>query len=205
MARGVLLGLAAGIALGTVLTLSRSLFGGRPLPFWLENTAGVWFVTAFVAGALVRRAAAGALAGLLALLLALALHDSVWFVTDPGFSVQVTPVLRPGWALVSGAVGLAAGGLGGWSAPRPDRWWLAVGLVGGLVAGEAAALFAGGVPHPAFDPVMGTAQAVVALAGVLLAVGEPSRWRTLLLTLLVGGGIVAVELVTGLVTRLVWG
>jgi hypothetical protein len=202
--RGLLVGIGMGVAFGGILVVSRALLGGRPIPFWLENTAGVWFVAAFVAGALVRRAAYGALAGVLALLLALVLHDSIWFVTDKGFSIQLIPAIRPAWAVVSSAVGSGVGLLGGWSTD-PDRWWIGVGLLGGLVVGEPVALFVLGAPHPAFHPLVGVGQAIVGVGSVLTVVRGEARLRALMLAGVLVIILVALELVSGLVTGLIWG
>lgn len=204
--RAVIAGGLVGIAFGVVLTLSRELLGGRPVPFWLENTAGAWLVAAFVAGALARRPASGALAGAGALVLALVLHDTVSFVTDTGLSVQLLPFVRPGWSLASAVVGAGVGVASGWAATAPERWWLSVAVLAGVLVGEAAALFAGGLPpHVAFDGRVGAVQAVVGVVGVVAAVRWSDLWRALLVTAGVAIAVLLVEMTTGLVTRLVWG
>jgi hypothetical protein len=203
--RAVVSTLVVGLVFGVTLLLSRQLLGGRPVPFWLENTAGIWFVAAFVAGAIVRGPLAGATAGAGALVLGLVLHDVISFTTGEGFLVQFFPVLRVRWLIVSVAVGATVGAAAGWAAGVRKRWLVVTGVVGGLLVGEAAALFVGGPPHAAFDARIGAAQAALGTAGVLLAVPGPGRWRALATTAAVASGVVAVEIATGLVSRLVWG
>jgi hypothetical protein len=133
------------------------------------------------------------------------LYDMVSFVTDPGFSVQLFPGVRPMWAVVSVVVGAGMGLLGGWTASTGARQWIGVSVVGALLVGEAVALFVVGPPHPAFNARVGAAQAIVG-AGAVLAVARKSRWWQPLavfiaLTIL----LVVLELTTGLITRLVWG
>jgi hypothetical protein len=130
--RAAVSAVVVGVSFAVVLIASRHL-GGRAIPFWLENTAGIWFVAAFVAGVLGRRPLPGGAAGATALVVGLVAHDSIWFVSENGMFVQVIPAVRYSWVAVSFAVGASLGALGGWAVGAPRRVEPAVGLVGGLL------------------------------------------------------------------------
>lgn len=203
--RGILA--VAGVGLGFALTLilSRELFGGRAFSFWLENTGGVWFITAYFAGYLSRKAIPGAFAGFGALLVALFLYDSVSLVTSDGLRVQFTPLIRMVSVGASVVVGAIFGFLGGWTAEeRADRWFGA-SVLGGFLVGESVAIFVDGPPHPGFDSGMAALQ-LFAGTGVMLA-GTRGRVRATSLAIFLGisVGVIVVELTTGVITETVWG
>lgn len=203
--RTTLAAITAGVALAVVMVVSRDLFGRRAGAFWLENTGGVWFLSAFVAGWTARRAFPGALAGLGALLLALFLHESVSLVTEPGFSMLFIPVFRPVWWAAGVLAGAGLGFLGGWSA-EDDEWrWLGTSLLGSLLVAEAVGLFVSGPPHPGFDTGAAATQIFVGTGVMLFGVRGRVRFRALASFLGVTLLLLAVELMTGLITVSVWG
>lgn len=203
--RTVLAAIALGLTLAAVLLLSRELFGGRTGAFWLENTGGVWLLAAFVAGWSAGRAIPGAVAGLGALFLALFFYESVSFVTGDGFSAQFTPLFRPVWLAASVVAGAVLGFLGGWSAAEDEWRWLGTSLLGALLVAEAVGLFVDGPPHPGFDSGVAAAQIFVGTGVMLFGVRGRIRFRALALFLGVTLLLVAVEVMTGLITISVWG
>jgi hypothetical protein len=203
--RTILAIVGVGLFFVVVLIVSRELFGGRSLSFWLENTGGVWFIAAYVVGYLTGKAIPGAFSGVAALLVALFLYDSISMVTSNGFGVQFSPLIRTVWVGASVVVGAIFGFLGGWTAEdRADRWFGA-SVLGGLLAGEPVALFIGGPPHPAFDSGVAALQ-IFAGTGVML-VGTRGRVRATALAvfLAVSVAVIVVELTTGVITTAVWG
>jgi hypothetical protein len=203
--RTTLAAITVGLVLAIVLLASRELFGGRAGAFWLENTGGVWLLAAFVAGWSVRRAIPGGLAGLGAVLLALFFYESVSFATDPGFSVLFVPLFRPVWLAASVVAGAGLGFLGGWSA-EDDEWrWLGTSVLGALLVAEAVGLFVAGPPHPGFDSGAAATQIFVGTGVMLFGVRGRVRFRALALFLGVTLLLLAVELMTGMITVSVWG
>ncbi len=203
--RTVLAALTAGFVLAAVLVLSREVFGGRAGPFWLENTGGVWLLSAFMAGWLAGRAIPGSVAGLGALFLALFFYESVSFATNDRFSVQFIPLFRPVWLAASAVAGAGLGFLGGWSA-EDDEWrWLGTSLLGALLVAEAVGLFVDGPPHPAFDSGAAATQIFVGTGVMLLGVKGRVRFRALALFLGLTLLLLAAEAMTGLITVSVWG
>ena len=203
--RTTLAAIAVGIALAVVLLASRELFGGRAGAFWLENTGGVWFLAAFAAGWAARRAISGALAGLGALLLALFIYESVYLVTEPGFSVLFMPLFRPVWLAAGVVAGAGLGFLGGWSA-EDDEWrWLGTSLLGALLVAEAVGLFVDGPPHPGFDSGAAATQIFVGTGVMLFGVRGRVRFRALTLFLGVTLLLLGAELMTAMITISVWG
>jgi hypothetical protein len=202
--RAAVSAVVVGVSFAVVLIASRHL-GGRAIPFWLENTAGIWFVAAFVAGVFGRRPLPGGAAGATALVVGLVAHDSIWFVSENGMFVQVIPAVRYSWVAVSFAVGASLGALGGWAVGAPRRFEPAVGLVGGLLIGEAVALMAGGAPHPAFDPMVAAGQVIAGVVGVAAVARDRGWWRAATVAGGVALAVIAAELATGVISTLVWG
>jgi hypothetical protein len=203
--RTTLAAIAVGLALAIVLMASRELFGGRAGAFWLENTGGVWLLSAFVAGWSARRAVPGALSGLGALLLALFLYETISLVTDPGLSVLFIPLFRPVWLAASVVAGAGLGFVGGWSADDDEWRWLGTSLLGALLVAEAVGLFVAGPPHPDFDSGAAATQIFVGTGVMLFGVRGRVRFRALALFLGVTLLLLAVELMTDLITISVWG
>jgi hypothetical protein len=203
--RTTLAAIMVGLGLAVVLVASRELSGGWAGAFWLENTGGVWLLAAFVAGWWVRRPIPGALAGLGALLLALFFYESVSLATDPGLSVLFMPLFRPVWLAAGVVAGAGLGFLGGWSA-EDDEWrWLGTSLLGALLVAEAVGLFVAGPPHPGFDSGAAATQIFVGTGVMLFGVRGRVRFRALALFLGVTLLLLAVELMTGMITVSVWG
>lgn len=202
--RGGAMTLAAGasacllFAIG--LVLARHMFGGRSWAFWLETTAAPWVAVAFAVGALARRPAPGAGIGALSLAVVVVVHDSVSLSMD---GVQLMFLVRPFWLYAAIAVGATCGALGGWWRSGTRTSWVPLGLVGGVIAGEAWALFAGGPLHSSFAEWTLGAQAA---AGVALSVADRERWIwSLIVAVLIVVTMVVFEAAGGLVTRVVWG
>ncbi len=155
MRRGLLIAVAAGVALGTFSVLS-DYFLHNPWAI-AGNIAGTWVVVAFLVGAFAMKGAAreGALGGLVALLSATLAY---YLGTSIGWDMVNVARLLPG-VLVWGAVSLVAGPVSGgagavWrrhSFRGRQQWWLpavAIGILSAPLAAEGlylAWLFAGEV------------------------------------------------------------
>jgi hypothetical protein len=205
MRRTVLVAITSGVALAAVLVVGREFFGGRGAAFWLENTGGVWLLSAFLAGWFAGRAIPGAVAGLGALFLAVFFYESISLVTDDGFSVQFIPLFRPVWVAASLVAGAGLGFLGGWSADDDEWRWLGTSLLGALLVAEAVGLFVDGPPHPGFDSGAAATQIFVGTGVMLCGVRGRVRFRALALFLGVTLLLLAVELMTGMITISAWG
>lgn len=198
--RTVLAAIAVGVALAAALLLSRELFDGRAASFWLQNTGGVWLLSAFAAGWLAGRAIPGAVAGLGALLIALFFYESVSFAADGLFSLQFKPLFRAVWPAASAVAGGGLGFLGGWSADEEEWRWLGTSVLGALLVGEAVGLFVDGPPHPGFDSGMAAAQIFVGTGVMLFGVRGRVRFRSIAVFLGLTLLLVVAELTTSLIT-----
>ncbi|MEP7360694.1 MAG: DUF6518 family protein [Chloroflexota bacterium] len=182
MPRGLLIAVAAGVALGAFSVLS-DYFLANPWAI-AGNIAGTWVVVAFLVGAFAMKGAAreGAIGGLVALLVA----TLVYYVgTSIGWDLVDVTRLLPG-VLVWGAVSLVAGPVSGGAGAvwrrhtfrGRQQWWLpsvAIGILAAPLAAEGlylAFLFAGEV-----GAFAGFVELVVGLALPVWLVRSWQEWR----------------------------
>lgn len=142
MRRGLLIAVAAGVALGTFSVLS-DYFLHNPWAI-AGNIAGTWVIVAFAVGAFAMKGAAreGALGGVVALLSATLAY---YAGTAIGWDAVNVARLLPGvltWGAVTLIAGPVAGGAGAvWrrhSFRGRQQWWLPAVAIGILVAPLAA-------------------------------------------------------------------
>jgi hypothetical protein len=203
MRRGLLIAVAAGVALGTLSVLSDYLLHN---PWAIAgNIAGTWVVVAFAVGAYASTGFArdGAIAGLIALLSATVAY---YIGTSVAWDAVNVARLLPGvlvWGAVSLVAGPVAGGAGAvWRRRRfrgRNDWWLAPIAVGVLCAPLAAeGLYIAWLFSQADGAVAGFAELA---AGVVLPVWllrSWQEWRVAYVTLSALGVLGLVALAIGL-------
>lgn len=203
MRRGLLIAVAAGVALGTFSVLS-DYFLSNPWAI-AGNIAGTWVVVAFVVGAFAMTGAAreGAIGGLVALLAA----DLAYYAgTSIAWDMVGLSRLLPGvivWGAVSVIAGPTAGAAGAVWRRRSFRgrtdWWLAgvaIGVVAGPLVSEGlymAWLFSGEV-----GAFAGFAELAFGLVLPVWLLRSTTEWRVAYPTLAVVGLLVLVAMGLGL-------
>jgi uncharacterized protein DUF6518 len=180
--RGLLIAVAAGVALGTFSVLS-DYFLTNPWAI-AGNIAGTWVVVAFLVGAFAMKGAArqGALGGLVALLSA----TLVYYVgTSIGWDLVNVARLLPGvltWGAVALVAGPVAGGAGAvWrrhSFRRRQQWWLpsvAIGILAAPLAAEGLYLALQFAGEP--GAIAGFVELIVGLALPVWLLRSWQEWR----------------------------
>ncbi|HUP83009.1 MAG TPA: DUF6518 family protein [Candidatus Limnocylindria bacterium] len=203
MRRGLLIAVAAGVALGSFSVFS-DYFLSNPWAI-AGNVAGTWVVVAFLVGAFAMKGAArdGALGGLVALLAA----DIAYYVgTSVAWDMVGLSRLLPGvitWGVVSVVAGPIAGGAGAVWRRKSFRgrsdWWLAataIGVLAGPLVAEGlymAWLFSGEVAAFA-----GFAELAIGLVLPVWLLRSTTEWRVAYPTMSVIGIVVLVATAVGL-------
>jgi hypothetical protein len=146
----------------------------------------------------------GAVAGVVSIVVAVFLYDQIFLVTGDTFAITTSGFLRTYWLLLAVPFGAAFGALGGWWASNRRTNWAGLALAGGAVAGEAAALLVGGLPHDAFRPTVAVGQILIGLGAVLLTSHSATRLKALGMAALVALAIGIIDAITGFPTSIVW-